>query len=75
MDYKLVAHYRMRWHPESKRGEILLMFDDQSKHQFSDLSGEELTAMSQILQQAPVALYKNGVLSTMWEPVVDNDNP
>jgi hypothetical protein len=75
MDYKLVAHYRMRWHQETQKGEILLMFEDESKHHFTNLTAEELTAMSQILQQAPVALYKNGVLSTMWEPVVDNDNP
>ena len=37
MDYKLIAHYRMRWHPESKRGEVLLMFEDESKHQISNL--------------------------------------
>lgn len=73
MDYKLIAHYRMRWHPETKRGEVLLMFEDQTKHQISNLNGEELSALALILQQAPVAMYKNGVISTMWEPVVDVD--
>ena len=73
MDYKLIAHYRLRWNPTTKRGEVLLMFEDQTKHHIADLSGDSLSALALILQQAPVAMYKNGMISTMWEPVVDVD--
>ena len=46
---------------------------DETTTRLLGLSADEFDATVNILREAPVAMYQNGVLTTGWEPVADGD--
>ncbi len=74
MEKKIVKRYVLQWNPIKESGVVKLHLDDNTTKNIFAKDASLFNALANVLQQAPVALFKDGTLGTAWEPVIDGDS-